>query len=178
MLAAAAILYALHGLIAAVDGVYFHLHKYKLYAHPESVVEHAAHTARAGLMAVGAFVFFVVNSGGWLLRGAVIFIALDLAVETWDVLIERRSRAKMGGLSSIEYLAHAHAILLYAAAYTLVLAAKPAGAFAADAPLVLDPYPAWITYIGWFIGVSSVLSTVQHLNYLRPSYRVAPAAGD
>lgn len=172
MLIAAAIFLALHTLVAAVDGMYFHLYKYKLYARPESVVEHLTHTLRAATMAIAAFLFFVVNAGGKLLWAGCLLIVFDLAIETWDVLIERRSRANLGGLSSAEYLAHAHAILLYAAAYALVMAAKPAGAFALGAPLVLQQaHPAPVRWLGWAVGIGSVLSTIQHVVYLHPRYR-------
>jgi hypothetical protein len=174
MLIAATVLFVLHALVAMVDGAYFHLYKYKLHTRPESVVEHLTHTLRAATMAIAAFLFFVVNVGGLLLWAGIGLIALDLVVETWDVLIERRSRAGLGGLSSVEYLSHAHAILLYSASYACVLAAKPPGAFAGAAPLVLAPYPELVTWVGWAVGVGAAVSTIQHVVYLHPSYRRSP----
>ena len=172
MLIAAGVCFALHALVAMIDGAYFHLYKYKLHTRPESIVEHFTHTLRAGTMTLSAVLLFAINAGGLLLWAAFVLIGIDLGVETWDVLIERRSRASLGGLSSAEYLSHAHAILLYAAAYALVLAAKPAGAFASDAPLVLpEPYPAPIVWLGWVVAVGALLSTIQHVVYLHPRYR-------
>ena len=47
MLAAAAVCFALHALVAMIDGAYFHLYKYKLHTRPESLLEHVTHTLRA-----------------------------------------------------------------------------------------------------------------------------------
>lgn len=172
MLIAAAVCFALHALVAMVDGAYFHIYKYKLHTRPESIVEHFTHTLRAATMAISAVLLFAINVGGLLLWAACTLIALDLGIETWDVLIERRSRAGIGGLSSAEYLSHAHAILLYAASYALVLAAKPAGAFSSGAPLILPKaYPAAISWLGWVVAVGAVVTTIQHLVLLHPRYR-------
>ena len=176
MLIAAVVCFVLHSLVAMVDGSYFHFYKYKLYARPDSVTEHLAHTMRAATMTATAFLFFVVDAGGALLWIGIGVLAVDLGIETWDVLIERRSRASLGGLSSVEYLAHAHAILLYAASFALVLAAKPAGAFAMSAPAVLpQAYPAFVGWVGWAIGIGAALSTIQHVIFLSPRYRRAEA---
>ncbi len=176
MLIAAAVCFALHALVAMVDGAYFHLVKYKLHTRPESIVEHFTHTLRAATMTIAAILFFAINAGGLLLWAGFALIAVDLAVETWDVLIEKKSRASLGGLSSAEYLSHAHAILLYAASYALVLAAKPPGAFSTDAPLILsEAYPAPITWLGWAVGIGAFLSTIQHVVYLHPRFRVQSA---
>lgn len=172
MLIAASICFALHALVALLDGAYFHLYKYKLHTRPDSIVEHLTHTLRAGTMAVSAVLLFALDTGGLLLWGACLLMAVDLGVETWDVLIEKRSRKTLGGLSSAEYLAHAHAILLYAAANALVLAAKPSGAFSANAPLLLpQAYPVVVTWLGWAVAAGSAASLIQHVAYLNPKYR-------
>ena len=172
MLTAAAVLFVLHSLVALIDGAYFHLYKYKLYARPDSVTEHVTHTLRAAMMIATSFLFFVVNAGGVLLWAALGLLAVDIGIETWDVLIEGRSRATLGGLSSAEYLAHAHAILLYAASFAFVLAAKPDGAFSLSAPAILpQQYPSIIRWLGWAVGMGAALSTIQHLVYLSPKYR-------
>lgn len=173
MMTVAAICFALHAVVAMVDGAYFHLYKYKLHTRPDSVMEHFTHSLRAVTMTAAAYVFFVVNAGGWLLWVGLGIIAVDIAVETWDVLIERASRRSLGGLSSAEYLSHAHAILLYAASYALVLASKPAGAFSADSPITLAPYPQWISVLGWVVVAGAGLGTIQHFWLLQPKYRAA-----
>lgn len=179
MLIAAAICFALHALVALIDGAYFHLYKYKLHTRPDSIVEHFTHTLRAATMAVSSILFFAMNVGGALLWAACALILADLAIETWDVLIERQSRKTLGGLSSAEYLSHAHAILLYAGAYALVLAAKPSGAFSLDAPLVLsEPYPAAVVWLGWAVGLGAAGSLIQHVVYLHPRYREQGARTD
>ena len=178
MLIAAAVLFALHTLVATIDGAYFHLYKYRLYARPDSVVEHFTHTLRAVTMTIAALVFFAFNVGGLLLWAAVGVIVIDIAIETWDVLIEKKSRAGIGGLSPAEYLSHAHAIFLYAGAYALVLAAKRPGAFAFDAPSVLPlPYAAPVRWLGWAVAVGAGLSAVQHAVYLHPRFRERRVVG-
>lgn len=173
MLYAAAVCFAVHAVVAAIDGAYFHLYKYKLHTRKDSVLEHFTHTLRAATMSISAILLFALNVGGLLLWAIFPLLAVDLAIETWDVLIEKRSRAGLGGLSSAEYLAHAHAILLYAAAYSLVIAAKPIEAFSANAPLILpQSYPAPITWLGWAVGIGAIASTIQHAIYLHPRYRV------
>jgi hypothetical protein len=172
MLLAGAVCFALHALVAMIDGAYFHLYKYKLYARRESVVEHVTHTLRAATMAISAFLFFAKNIGGLLLWAGIALLVVDLGIETWDVLIERDSRASLGGLSSAEYLSHAHAILLYAASFALVLAAKPAGAFSSTAPLVLpQAYPSLVVWLGYAISAGAAITTVQHVVLLQPRYR-------
>lgn len=174
MLIAAVVCFVLHALVAAIDGAYFHLYKYKLHTRPESIVEHFTHTLRAATMVLSAILLFAINAGGLLLWAVFALIGIDLAVETWDVLIERRSRASIGGLSSAEYLTHAHAILLYAASYSLALAAKPPGAFSSEAPLILKgPYPPLVAWVGWIVAVGAALTTIQHIVYLHPKYRKA-----
>lgn len=176
MLTAAAVCFVLHGLVAMVDGAYFHLYKYKLYARPDSVTEHFTHSLRAATMTASAYIFFVVSAAGWLLWIGIGIIAIDLIIETWDVLIERASRADLGGLSSAEYLSHAHAIFLYAAAYSMVLASKPRAAFSFDAPATIGSNPQWIQLIGWVVVVGAGISTVQHFWLLQPKYRESTTA--
>ncbi len=171
LIVAACICFIIHALVASIDGVYFHLIKYKLHTHPESVTEHLTHTLRAGTMSVSAWLFFVNNSGGWLLWCGVLLILCDLCVETWDVLIERKSREHLGGLDPVEYLVHAHSIALYSASYALILASKPAAAFALDSPISLEPYPDLVRLAGLAVAISAALGTIQHTVYLHPRYR-------
>lgn len=64
LMIAATIFLALFALVAAVDGLYFHLWKYRLYARPESVYEHKLHTVRAFLFIPIVFFLFYQNFGG------------------------------------------------------------------------------------------------------------------
>ena len=92
--------------LAAVDGLVFHLFRYRLYAHPDSRAEHGVHTAMAlGFLGVvwGMAYFRPSGVGWWTFAG---WQALTLGVSFVDVWIEPRSRARFGGLSRTEYLFH------------------------------------------------------------------------
>lgn len=93
-------------LFSAIDGLYLHLWKFKLQENPDSKTEHILHTVRALLfipMIVGIFSFGV---QGLLLWAVALVVLVDLGFETWDILIERSSRNKIGGLTSLESLLH------------------------------------------------------------------------
>jgi hypothetical protein len=172
ILGLAALLFLGHAMVAAIDGVYFHLWKYKLHTFEDTFVEHVTHTLRAWTMVFASFLLFAVNTGGMLLWAAVAVLVFDLLIETWDVLIERKSRQRFGGLSSAEYLVHVHAIFLYAATWTLAFVAKPSGAWSLSSPLFLDQaYPMYVAAIGWTVGGMSFLGAIQHTWYCLPRYR-------
>jgi len=170
----AAVFFLLHALLGSIDGAYFHLHKYKLHTHRDTFVEHITHTLRAWTMMLAAVLLFAVNSAGVLLWGAVCVLVLDLLIETWDVWIEPKSRQRFGGLSSAEYLVHAHSIFLYAAAWALALIAKAPESWSLASPMVLEqPHPDYVTRLGWVIAIGSLLGALQHSWYCLPRYRSA-----
>jgi hypothetical protein len=167
-----AVIFLIHAMVASIDGVYFHLWKYKLHTYEDTITEHITHTLRAWTMAIASILLYAVNTGGILLWAAVAVLVVDLIIETWDVLIERKSRERFGGLSSAEYLVHAHSIFLYGAAWTLAFVAKPSGAWSLASPAVLDQaYPMYVVAIGWTVGVSSFFGAIQHTWYCLPRYR-------
>ena len=92
--------------VAAIDGFYFHLYKYRLWERPDTRREHALHTLNACLFPFTVVPLSLADVGGpWLWAGVALNAAL-VAVESVDVLEERGSRAQLGGLSSIEYWMH------------------------------------------------------------------------
>ena len=174
LLTIGAIVFLVHGLVGSIDGVYFHLRKYRLYAHPDSFMEHVTHTLRAYTLTAAAILLFALNAGGWLLWMAVLVLVVDLVIETWDVLIERDSRARFGGLSSAEYLVHAHAIFLYGAAWTLGFVAKPASAWSLSSPMLLpEGHPQLVSAIGWAVAVGAFWGAIQHTWFCLPRHRAA-----
>ena len=169
-----AILFLLHALVASIDGIYFHLWKYKLHTYEDTFTEHITHTLRTWTMVLASYLLFATNTGGALLWFAVLVLVVDLLVETWDVLIEGQSRRRFGGLSSAEYLVHAHSIFLYAAAWTLAFVVKPIEAWSLSSPLFLDPaYPMHVSAIGWAVGLGTLSGAIQHTWYCLPRYRNA-----
>ncbi|NUP11840.1 MAG: SRPBCC family protein [Polyangiaceae bacterium] len=105
MLSASILLLAI-GLLGAFDVLYFHHYKARIPWTAATRSEAFAHVAKAPVYAAQ---FFVVPNmelhGRWLL--ALVFIyAVDVAVAAWDVAIEPRARASVGGLPAGEYAMH------------------------------------------------------------------------
>jgi len=110
--------------LSFVDGVVIHLWRERLHLRPESRFEHALHTARAVLFPL---ILTTIFAGRACVVGFAL-LALDQAVEIWDMAIERRSRAYSGGLRSGEYVIHGALIALRSAAIAFALVAPAAGA--------------------------------------------------
>lgn len=92
-------------MIGALDVLYFHLYKLKLYAHPASVWEEVTHLIRhAVFLAIVALILFTEP----MVAAPVVagLFVLDLVNTAVDVWLERASRKELGGLSSAEYLLH------------------------------------------------------------------------
>ena len=168
LMTAATALLMLFGVVAAVDGLYLHLWKYRLYARPESRREHRLHTAQGILFIPVIFFLFYQDFGGWALWTGVLFLAFEQVVEILDVLDERDSRASLGGLSSTEYALHAVAITARTAAVALALAAKPLAAWSFNAPLVTGPGHAWASSVGLQMVVGNILVVGLHVWLMRP----------
>ncbi len=154
---------ALFMFLAALDGVYLHLWRYRLYARPASRAEHRLHTIGAVLFVVTLPRLLLWQSGGWLLWSGIGLLAIDLGVELADMGIERRSRADLGGLSSFEYILHVVMVSARVAALTLALVARPAEAWSLDSPLVLAGLPAFASAVAWQALPGSVLLAALHL---------------
>jgi len=93
-------------LIASVDGLYFHLYRYRLYLRPASFYEHRLHTLNAVLFVpLTALLYCAQPLGLWRVLGLLLFGA-SVFIEILDVLCEKESRRTLGGLTSIEYLMH------------------------------------------------------------------------
>ena len=172
LMTAATVLLMLFGVVAAVDGLYLHLWKYRLYARPESRLEHKLHTAQGALFVPVVFFLFYGDFGGAALWAGVLFLAVEQVVEILDVLDERDSRASLGGLSSTEYALHAVAITARTAAVALALAAKPLAAWSFDAPLVTGPGHEWASSVGLQMVVGNILVVGLHLWLMRGKYRL------
>ena len=175
LMSAATVLLMLFGVVAAVDGLYLHQWKYRLYARPESRREHKLHTAQGILFVPVIFFLFYKDFGGWALWAGVLFLAVEQVVEIMDVLDERDSRASLGGLSSTEYAAHVIAITARTVAVALALAAKPLSAWSLDAPLVMGPGHATASSTALQMIVGNLLVVALHLWLMRGKYQIAPS---
>ena len=104
--------------VGALDGLYFHLWKFRLYARPASQTEHLTHTIRAWLLAPMIWFAFV-SPNLWALIGVV---AVDSLVVLTDVSIENASRSELGGMPTAEYLVHVISASFHSAAVALAIA--------------------------------------------------------
>jgi hypothetical protein len=120
--------------LAAVDGLYLHLWKLRLHARLQSWREHLWHTGTALLFAPVLATIFLAPTGGWVLWTGIGFLVLTHAVEVLDVRAEQASRADLGGVSRGELATHVVLFVARSAAIALSLAARPAEAWALDAP--------------------------------------------
>lgn len=163
--------------IAAFDGLYLHLYRFRLHTRPESFVEHVTHSLHALLFPAIVYLLFGANHGGALLWLAAGLVTVDFFVETWDVLIENGSRRSLGGLPSYEYWLHTVAITTRVAAVTLVFAAKPLAAWSLSSPLVLSaPYPAIATTGAMLIWPGAIGIGLLHVALMHPRFRRAAHA--
>ena len=176
LMSAATVFLILFGIVAAFDGLYLHLWKYRLFARPESRREHKLHTAQGILFIPVVFFLFYQDFGGWALWAGVLFIALEQVVEIMDVLDENDSRASLGGLSSTEYAVHVIAITARTVAIALALATKPLSAWSLDAPLVLGPAHTMASGVAFNTIIGNLLVVALHVWLMRPRYQKAPAA--
>ena len=92
--------------IGAIDAMYFHNIKYKLYANPDSRKEQVTHILRAFML--GIAVLFIVAfepHGTWFWGVGTIFV-IDFLNNVIDVSLEHASRKNLGGLEREEYIIH------------------------------------------------------------------------
>jgi hypothetical protein len=114
----------LHVLLAVgtADALYLHLWRFRLFARPESRLEHAVHTIRALLVPVTVWLFYV--SPALPLAAAAAIVGLDQIAMLVDVWIEPSSRKSLGGLPRSEYLIHVVAITVHVAALALAFVGR------------------------------------------------------
>jgi len=93
-------------IVGSIDVFWFHLWRLRLYRQPGSVAEEAAHLAGYVLFIAIAVALLTADSPHEA-RGLVLgLFAINLTIIAADVLLERSSRAPLGGLPSLEYLLH------------------------------------------------------------------------
>lgn len=160
------------GAIGAVDVLYFHLWRFRLYARADSVAEEVTHLVR---QVVFVTVVLLLASDSRTPRLDIVILTLivvDLVNSAIDTLIERRSRASLGGLPPLESLVH------IVASFGMGVAA--ATYFLAD-PRAAAPVPAAV--LQWqvraVVGLGVVLLVVESSLLVRSvcRRRLAPSGG-
>jgi hypothetical protein len=150
-------------ILGAVDGLYLHLWRYRLYARPASTREHLYHTIAAVTFAATLPAVFLWETGGLLLWAGILLIGADMVVSLADMLAENDSRADLGGLSRGEYVLHMVIMTAKGSATSLALAARPEAAWAFDAAWILQPLPAFAAFVGWQAFPGAVVIGALHL---------------
>ncbi len=161
-------------LVATIDGLYFHLWKYRLFTRDESFYEHKLHTIRAFLFIPIVFFLFYSDFGGLALWAGIFFILLDLIIELLDVLTENDSRASLGGLTSLEYAAHVTATTFRIAAISFALATKSVDSWSISAPILVGEQSNLVTFIAINVISGNFLVGVLHLLLLNRTFRNLP----
>jgi hypothetical protein len=138
---------ALFCVLGVFDGLYFHMLRFKLHARAESRTEHLIHTVRAFVFVPIAILFFAYDTKGPALLAGLFIVVADLGLEIVDILIEKKSRETIGGISSAESAIHVFASSFRMAALAFVMSEKPLSDFS-------------------FAGESTYIATPTHLHYL------------
>jgi hypothetical protein len=150
--------------LGAVDGLYFHLRRYRLFAHPESRGEHALHTVRALLALPPLALLYLADASGAFLWLAAACVAVDQVVLALDLRAEATSRETLGGLSAAEYQIHVAANGMHGVALALALASRPVAAWGLDASAV-EPstLPGIATALLSLLLLSATIAAIQHV---------------
>ena len=149
--------------VAAVDGVYFHLWKFRLFARPDSRVEHALHTARALLAPPIVWLLYIAPPGPLLAVG--LLIGVDQLAAVVDVLIEPKSRKSLGGLPRTEFQAHVLATIVHIGALALAIVGR--------LQLVTDATPAiamHVKVIALALVTGATAVAALHVALLHPAF--------
>jgi len=94
------------GAIGAIDVLYFHLYRFRLFAHDGCVAEEITHLCRHAIF-LGLLALLSAGTPSRIVDQVIIgLFALDMVNSVIDVLLERRSRERLGGLPSVEYMLH------------------------------------------------------------------------
>ena len=101
------LLLCLWAVFGAIDTVYYHLYKCRLYEKPDSHREFFTHLTRTVIFFVLVlWVMFVSERARYFLLGLWLLLVFDFINSLADVLLEPHSRQTLGGLSRGEYFIH------------------------------------------------------------------------
>lgn len=146
------------GTIGAIDVLYYHLYRFRLYSQPGCVAEEVTHLLRNAIFIAILLVCMQPATQPWS-RIMFVLLAADLGNSVIDVLLERRSRAELGGLPSGEYLVH-----ILSTFGTGVAVASYTMALGSPAP-VLDGLLKW--QVWGMICMGAVLLTIEGALFAR-----------
>ena len=163
--------------LGAIDGLYFHLQRYRLFAHAESRGEHALHTVRAFLVLPPLTLLYLAEPTGLYLWLAAACIAADQVALALDLRAEATSRRRFGGLSAAEYQIHVGANGLHGVALALALASRPASAWSPSASsLQYSTLPFVLQALLAALWLAAAVAAVQHAALLFGEHDEEPAS--
>ncbi len=163
MIIASTVCLVVFGILAIVDGVYYHDIKYKLYQDKESILEHIYHTIRAVMFPIMMYCLFAHDFGGELMIVGIGAVSIDFIMLIFDVKEEGRSRNRYGGLSNGEYMNHVFANTFHFVAIALILAAKPVEAWTFTHSFELTrSYPEITLWLGRAFVTGGVIAALLH----------------
>lgn len=164
-------------LLGAIDGLYFHLRRYRLFAFSESRGEHLLHTVRAFLVLPPLALLYLADAAGLCLWTAAAAIALDQLMLALDLREEATSRRRFGGLEPAEYQIHVAANGLHGIALALALASRPTTAWNLSAcSLGASSLPLAIQALVAVLWLASAVAAIQHVSLLFGQQKEASAA--
>lgn len=164
-------------LLGAIDGVYFHLRRYRLFAFPESRREHLLHTVRACLVLPPLALLYLADASGPCLWTAAAAIAVDQLMLALDLREEATSRRRFGGLEPAEYQIHVAANGFHGVALALALASRPASAWSlGTCSLGASSLPVALQALLGALWLACAVAAVQHVVLLFGEQKDASAA--
>jgi len=149
---------AVVGTIGAIDVLYYHLYRFRLYSQPGCVAEEVTHLLRNVIFIAVLLVCMQPATEPWA-RVMFFLFAADMTNSVIDVLLERSSRAALGGLPSGEYLVH-----ILSTFGTGVAVASYTAALGSPAP-VLEGMLLW--QIWGMIGMGAALCSIETVLFVR-----------
>ena len=164
----AAVCMVLFTAIASIDGLYFHLFRYRLYDRPASRYEHRLHTANSLLFVpLTALLFCAEPLGLWRQLVLALFLG-SFVIEILDVRCEEDSRRDLGGLTTSEYLMHFLMSGLRFGSVVPLLASAPLTQWLPE-NTALASRPLWLFLTGaWLAGPGVPIAILHVYLALRP----------
>jgi hypothetical protein len=157
----------LFGIIGVIDGFYYHLWKFKLHKHTETCFEHWTHTIRATAFLVLLYLLFLHDYGGVYLLIAVGVIIIDIVVLFIDLIVEKDSRKKLGGLPHNEYIVHILANTLHFVSIALILVSKPLSSWGMNASVTIDrEFPQYTELVAYYLIPGVALLVLFHFTLM------------
>lgn len=150
--------------LGAIDGLYFHLQRYRLFAHSESRYEHWLHSVRAILVLPPLTLLYLASASGWYLWAAAACIAADQVALALDLRAEATSRRRFGGLSAAEYQIHVAANGMHGVALALALGSRPVSAWSVGlSRMESSSLPTAVQVVLGMLWLASAIAAVQHV---------------